>query len=249
MPLCITMLSNDSNGCNPAATAYIKGVPNGQQGKEAPNMTYLTSRTEYGRSVKAVDLPRFVADLAKAFGGAVLPNKSDFADDDQRNGEIAIDREGVKVLVHSVWNDKTKVSLSIQALDHKWMAGNEPSGEDYKTPTIRVSVDRPMKVLVNDITKRLIAPGLAPIAKRKEYQAQLNKSASDLKLWAEHFRARGFNVRLDEGATHGGTLYRNREGEPYLSGEFYPDGRVTFRSVGFSAAQLFKVLAALEIKP
>jgi hypothetical protein len=210
-------------------------------------MTYLSTATEYGRVVKTVNLPLFINDLAEAFGGRILPNKSDFPSDRQTNGSIAVGE--LEVSISSVWNDKSKVSLSIRELNHKWLAGNEPYGPEYRMPEIRVSVDRPMKTLVKDITKRLLEPAKAPIAKRAEHIARVEKSKNSLQEWARYFRALGFTVRCDENATHNGTLYRNRDGEPYLSGDFYSDGRANFRSVSFTGEQLNKVLNALDMKP
>src|SRR5215475_3311872 len=148
-------------------------------------MTYLsTATTEYGRVVKTVNIPLFINDLAEAFGGRILPNKSDFPSNRQMTGSIAVGE--LEVMISSVWNDKTKVSLSVQALDHKWLAGNEPYGDDYRTPSIRVSIDRPMKTLVKDITKRLLEPAKAPIAKRVEHIAQVEKSKTSLQEWARY---------------------------------------------------------------
>src|SRR5262245_48772538 len=103
-------------------------------------MSYLSPNPEYPNK-QIFNLKGFVADLAAEMGGKVIAKEPEYNLD--ITGVFAVGE--LVVFVRAAWNDKTKVSLSVREVNRQWLAGNEPSGPDYRTPEIRVSVDRPLK--------------------------------------------------------------------------------------------------------
>jgi hypothetical protein len=203
-------------------------------------MTYLTNRKEFGRTLRAVDVNRFTADLCKAMGGKLLNGRGE-----QVRGS-SFELDGAEISVHTIWNASDKVSLHIAAYPRNWLGSNEPHGDDYKLPSIRVSVERPMATLVKDIKRRLVAPAQAPLAKRREHAAKISDNAAKLKATSERLRKAypHLDVRLENDATYNGTFY-NREGV-YLNGRFDYNGGVTIDRIGsLSAEQFDRVMDAL----
>lgn len=205
-------------------------------------MSYFNQIVEYGRTRRNFDGQRFVADLAKALGGAVVNREisTDIPD---------IDLGDYRVRVYVAWNAHGKVSLHISERNAKWLGSDEPSGDEYRWPEISVSVDRPMTALVKDINRRLIEPAAAPLAKRREHQARIESNRGDLRKQAERLRAAhpSLDVHpLDKDQTQGGSFF-NRDGSVYLNGRFYHDGRVQIDRIGsLSAEQFDRVMAALN---
>jgi len=206
-------------------------------------MTYIRTIVEYGRSERSIDLPRFAADFARELGGKVLPHRSEFPSDGDRYQEIAVG--DAKITVSTRWNERSKVTLDIGDLERP-LNGAVPYGDQFKTPTITVSVDRPMKALVNDVKRRLIVPSFAPRNARRAYAAEKAEGAEQLKQVAAELRKQGLECRFNDGESYHGGLYYNKDGR-YLSGRFYNDGRVTLERLDLTAEQAKKVFKVLGI--
>jgi hypothetical protein len=193
---------------------------------------------------KTVDLTRFVPDLAAALGGKVFRPEG-YSESDQR---LNIELDGFAISASQLWNDSTKVTLHINECEREWLGSNEPYGDDYKMPSIRISVDRPMKALVADIRRRLIEPAKAPAAKRREYAAKMAESKSNLATVAAALRQRfpRLEVRDPKDQVHATGLYLNSDAGPYLSGTVYSDGKVSIDRLGqLSAEQFDRLMKAL----
>jgi hypothetical protein len=218
------------------------GAPSGHN-QGLTLMTYViqpASESASYRPRKSVDLARFVPDLAAALGGKVFRPEGYLDSDERRNIEL----DGFVISVSSVWNDPTKVSLHISESERKWLGSNEPYGDDYKMPSIRISVDRPMKTLVADIKRRLLEPAKAPAAKRREYAAKLAASKSNLATVAAALRQRfpRLEVRDPKDQVHSTGLYLNSDAGPYLSGTVYSDGKVSIDRLGQLSPEQFERL-------
>jgi hypothetical protein len=193
---------------------------------------------------KSVDLARFVPDLAAALGGKVFRPEG-YLDSDRR---LNIELDGFVISASQLWNDSTKVTLHIDEREREWLGSNEPYGDDYKMPSIRISVDRPMKALVADIRRRLIEPAKAPAAKRREYAARMAESKSNLATVAAALRQRfpRLEVRDPKDQVHATGLYLNSDAGPYLSGTVYADGKVSIDRLGqLSPEQFDRLMKAL----
>lgn len=195
-------------------------------------MTYLTNREEFGRTLRAVDVTRFTTDLCQALGGKLV-------NDPERRAGASFILDGAEISVHSIWNASDKVSLHIAPSPRTWLGSNEPHGEEYKLPSIRVSVERPMAALAKDVKRRLIDPAQGPLAKRREHTAKIADNATKLKVTSERLRAThpSLDVRLERDATYNGTFY-NRNGV-YLNGRFDYNGSVTIDRIGSLSAEQF----------
>jgi hypothetical protein len=202
-------------------------------------VSYVINDTGSFKPRRKVDLARFAPDLAKALGGKSVVENID---------RYSVEVDGFHIWIDTLWNDATKVTLHIRDADRQWLGSNEPSGDGYRMPSIKISVDRPMERLAADIKRRLIEPAREPAEKRREYVAKLNESAANLTLTADKLRKRfpGLTVRMEKDATHSGTVYHNSSGTPYLNGRFYADGKVSIDQLGsLSAAQFERVMKAI----
>jgi hypothetical protein len=140
------------------------------------------------------------------------------------------------------------VTVCIESASVKIEHNNRPSGEKYKLPRATVSATRPLGRILADIKRRVLDPSQAPLAELRAYAAQLAKQKDDLAATAERLRADhpGLSVNIKDSSTHSGTIYRNGEGGPYLSANFYADGSVSIDRLGsLSAEQFDRICRAL----
>jgi hypothetical protein len=208
---------------------------------------YVTTREEYGRTVKVLDIQAFARDLAEALGARVIPPKADDCGTRERWASIAYG--GCEIGLTRGWrnNEWDKVTVRIAPLDCKLTYNELPRGDEYKLPEATLTATRPMARIVADIKRRIITPADAPIQKRREYAAQLKAQANNLALTAASLRVRhpGLQVTAKEGETYSGAIYRN-DGGTYLSGRFYNDGTVSIDRLGtLTADQFARVMDAL----
>jgi hypothetical protein len=203
-------------------------------------MSYIIEREQHGRNERSVDVERFTADLAKALGGTVIP-RDQYPD---RYAEFSLDDTVVTVSRGWAHREFDKVTIGIEAADVRFTYNDRPSGADYRTPKATVSVTRPLARIVADVKRRVIEPAKAPLAKLRDHAAMVAKRTSDLAATAERLRRDypGLDVSIKNGSSYSGTLYRNRDGAPYLSGNFNADGSVNIERLGSLTADQFERL-------
>jgi len=206
-------------------------------------MSYNITKQEHGRTRHEIDLVRFTADLAKALGGRVL---------DAEHGEHRIALDGFKISLGDGWrqSERGKAILGIRELEWQWLGSDEPSGEGFRFPSIRVSVDRPLDKIAAEVKRRLITPAGPVAAARKAHAEKIATAKSDLARVAAKLRKDwpSLDVRHDADASYNGSFHRNSNGGPYLDGRFYKDGRITIDRIGtLSADQFERVLRALYV--
>jgi hypothetical protein len=204
-------------------------------------MSYNITKQEHGRTRHEIDLARFTADLARELGGSMVA---------AQHGEHYIAFEGFKISLNDGWrqSERGKAIVGIRELEWKWLGSDEPSGERFRFPSIRVSVDRPLDKIAADIKRRLIEPA-GPIAEaRKAHADKIAGSRSDLASVAAKLRTNwpSLSVRHDADASYSGSIHRNANNGPYLDGRFYNDGRVSIDRLGtLSADQFERLMRAL----
>jgi hypothetical protein len=216
-------------------------------GVTAPAPDYVVTRENYGKTERVIDVQRFAADLSKALGGAPVEKGDESYRDRYARFRLA---DGTIVDVTRSWHSREfdKVTISIDSASVKIEHNNRPSGDKYKLPKATVSVARPFARILADVKRRVLDPSQAPLAELRAYAAQLAQAKSDLAATAERLRKDhpGISVNIKDGSTHSGTIYRNDESGPYLSTNFYADGRVSIDRLGsLTADQFDRVCRAL----
>jgi hypothetical protein len=212
--------------------------------KEAPAPDYIVTRESYGRTERVADVERFANDLSKALGGQPIIKGDESYRDRFAQFRLA---DGTVIGVsrtHQAWD---MVSISIDA-GLKLSDNDRPSGEKYKMPSAKVAVTRPFARIVADIKRRVIDAAQAPLAELRAYGEMVGKRSDDLNATAERLRADhpGLSVSIKDNSTYKGSIYRNSEGWPYLSGTFYADGTVSLDRLGSLTAEQFdRVCSAL----
>ena len=208
---------------------------------------YFTTREEYGRTVKVLGRPGF-RPRSRCRHGRCLYNAPKPDDMGARERYATFDLDGCEIGVSRSWQDRLadKVTIAISPRDVKLNYNDTPRGDDYKLPRASMSASKPMARLVADVKRRVIEPAQAPIAKLRAYAAELKSKANSLAERAAAFRKNPrLDVRVENGATHSGTIYSNGDGV-YLNARFYADGTVSIDRIGSVNAETFdRILAAL----
>lgn len=207
---------------------------------------FLITETKYNRDEQVLDLHAFAVALAKALKGKIIRHDADSIANDRY---VSIEIEGAILGLTKGWkkSELEKVEVRIGPIGLKLGYNDTPRGDEYKTPEASVSTGRPMDKIVADITRRVIEPGKAPIAKLHEHAATCNQQANELLATAERFRKRDPNMKITvkDGERFSAGLYRNVTGQPYLSGNIRSDGSVTLDHLSLSAEQFERFYAAI----
>lgn len=210
--------------------------------------SYISIETKYNRDERVLDLPRFAKDICKVLGGKLVPRESD---------QIVNDRyvaftlgDDVLIGLTKGWKQSEidKVTVTIAPFNLKLAYGDTPRGAEYKTPEATISTSRPLGKIAADITRRVIEPGKAPLAKLREHAATCDQQRVDLKAVADELRLKHphLQVTVKEGERFSGSLYRNANDEPYLSGSVRADGSVSIDRLGsLTPAQFKRLMTAL----
>ena len=207
---------------------------------------YVTISEKYNRPESVLDLHRFARDLAKLLKGKFVEQKTD----DINERYVSIEIDGAVLSLTKGWkkSELEKITVNIRPRDLRLDHNDTPRGQEYKTPEATVSTDRPLDKIVADITRRVIEPGKAPIAKLHEHAATCAQQRDDLETTAARLRKDYplLQVNIKTGERFSAQLYRNSNDEPYLSGNVRSDGSVSIDRIGsLTAKQFERVMAAL----
>lgn len=172
----------------------------------------------------------------------MLPSKSDMPSDALWYAEIEL--AAMEISVSKDWNGERTGKVNVRArppelgLDHNSSPSNR--GE-FALPEASVSVARPLAAIAKDITRRVIMPAAAPLAKRVEYAAAIVKRRKGVAEMAEELgRFPGLTVRLERSGDSA-SLYAS---DPYLSGRLDSDGSVTLDRLSSLSLEKFAAVWA-----
>jgi hypothetical protein len=197
-----------------------------------------------------IDLPRFAADLVKAFNAldtnpaieAKIAPAGDYPNEHQN-----IDVGGGNLLWLTSDNWKKRIRVSIHASDVKHGDRNTYNKE-HRTESATVNPDgRSIEAVARDIKRRVIDASANALKLQREYAAaqQSNRDGIKAKAAALTKACPTLSVRVNDGQ-QSAELYYNRNGS-YLSGSLSFDGSIRLRDVsGIKADKMARLLTLLE---
>lgn len=198
---------------------------------------YTTTVEKYGREEKAVDLKRFVADLAKELGGKVWNDP--MVDVDDRT-HIVLGTERLDV-TGNIWGLKGRVRVSIWAPDVKHDERGYYGDKRMRTETATVDPNkRTIAAIAKDIKKRVVDGSKEALRLQREYADTVRQGRADLQTHAKRLQqSTGLDVRLNKQSDREVAVYG---GKFHISARLYADGSVTVDRLGSMPIEKFEAL-------
>lgn len=202
-------------------------------------MNYTTTIEKYGREEKAVDLKRFVADLAKELGGKVWNDPMVDADD---RTHIVLGKERLDFHAHEWGAAKGRVRVTIWAPDVRHDERGYYGDKRMRTEDATVDPNkRTIAAIAKDIQKRVVDGSKEALRLQREYADTVRQGRADIKKHAEQLRqATGLDVTVNEGERNA-RVYWNGDGL-YISGTLSADATVSIDRVGSMPLEKFEKL-------
>lgn len=198
--------------------------------------TYSYTVEHYGRTEHRLDARRFAEDLARAFGGTMIPESEEY--EKQSSGDFTMPADGVKIRVYRSYIHKAEqVGLYISATDVPRDVESSLYGDKYKLPSITVSTARPLASLVKDIQRRLIDAAAPALAARRDMARQHAEAKTSMASAVAAMRRKFPDLRIEVNSK--GTESTFYSSAPYLAGRIYNDGSVTIDRMGSMPANQF----------